>query len=276
MFNYPELPRFTIDALGIQTSYYCSGREHHPPLLLLHGMSTSGDNFRELMHELTDDYWLIAPDIPGFGYSDDTSPYTVSHLIEWLAAFCDGLNLSAPHLLGHSFGGVLASAYALAYPAGLSSLILLAPATLQVGYYPEWLRSFSKSPLSETVLKAGIAASRLLLKRKIRLPFYDPERFADSLWDRRTADYSRSRASAAVLRTLALFDLRPHLPTIQHPTYILWGENDPILNPADAYKLAHLMPAAHLQTLPACGHTPQVEQRQQVVAAIRQFTQKIV
>ena len=111
--NMQEIPQQRVDALGIGTKYYIDGDTRARPLLLLHGMSTSGDSFRELMHDLSDSYLLIAPDIPGFGRSQDTDPYTVDHLIEWLASFADQLGLSSFNLLGHSFGGVLASAYTL-------------------------------------------------------------------------------------------------------------------------------------------------------------------
>ena len=73
-YPYSEFPRHVVDALGIKTSYVTAGEPDGRPLLLLHGMTSSGDMYRELMHELADELWLIAPDIPGFGYSDSTTP----------------------------------------------------------------------------------------------------------------------------------------------------------------------------------------------------------
>lgn len=61
-YPYPELPRYEVDALGIHTSYYAVGEPNGRPVILLHGMSTSADSFRETMYELANDFWLIAPD----------------------------------------------------------------------------------------------------------------------------------------------------------------------------------------------------------------------
>ncbi len=84
MPNYPYAPleKCSINALGIQTNYYTMGRRNDQPIIMLHGMSTSADSFRETMHESADALWLIAPDIPGFGPSDNTAPYTIHHLVE--------------------------------------------------------------------------------------------------------------------------------------------------------------------------------------------------
>ena len=75
-YPYPELPRTFVDALGIRTAYYAAGAAGGRPVVFLHGMSTSADSFRESMHELAGTFWLLAPDIPGFGHSDNTDPYT--------------------------------------------------------------------------------------------------------------------------------------------------------------------------------------------------------
>src|SRR5688500_4543482 len=98
------LTRQGVDALGIGTNYYTAGTPNGRPVVLLHGMSTSADSFREVMKGLAADHWLIAPDLPGFGYSENTEPYTIPHLVEWLAAFIEALGLPPVVLLGHSFG----------------------------------------------------------------------------------------------------------------------------------------------------------------------------
>ena len=88
-YPYPELPRTFVDALGIRTAYSAAGAAGGRPVVLLHGMSTSADSFRETMHELAGTFWLLAPDIPGFGYSDNTDPYTVPHLSVWQRRLAD-------------------------------------------------------------------------------------------------------------------------------------------------------------------------------------------
>ncbi|MCI0394172.1 MAG: alpha/beta fold hydrolase [Chloroflexi bacterium] len=265
---YPALPRERLHALDVETSYLTAGAAGGRPVVLLHGMSASADSFRELMHDLAGDFWLLAPDLPGFGHSADTAPYTMPHLVEWLAAFQERLGLPPVHLVGHSFGGVLASAYALAYPEDVSSLTLLAPALLVPGSYPEWLRRVGKKL---GLMEAGIAVSRVWLERQIRVPFYDPSLMDESLWERRRADYGLARASAAAMHAVAGYDLRPRLATLRQATSVIWGCNDPVVPASDADKLQKMIPQVEVHKLAACGHAPMLERPGEVGEIVRQF-----
>ena len=142
---------------------------------------------------------------------------------------------------------------------------------MRPGKYPEWLRNLGKSELVQKVLEVGVSASRIMLERQSKSAFYRPERFDSDLWRRRVLDYEMSRASASVLRASALHDIRAELHHITQPTCIIWGENDPVLDPADARQLDALMPqsSTSLYMIPECGHVPQIEQRERVVAIMR-------
>lgn len=262
------LLRQEVEALGIGTSYYTAGTPNGRPVVLLHGMSTSADSFRELMNALADRYWLIAPDIPGFGYSENTAPYTIPHLVEWLADFMEGLRLPPAVLLGHSFGGILTTSYALVYPEEVASLVLVAPAVLVAGNYPEWLRKMGKAL---GLMEVGIKLSRVFLQRQIRVPFYDASQQPDGIWQRRLADYELSRASAAAMNAAAAYDIRARLKEIKQDSLVIWGENDPVLPAADAATVAKLMPNARLHMVAQCGHLPVLEQVDEVQELIRGF-----
>jgi len=265
-----EFPKRQVDALGIETNYYFAGPVGADPLLLLHGTSTSGDSFREFMHGLSESYYLVAPDIPGFGYSGDTEPYTLDHLVEWIASFIDQLEIGPVSLLGHSFGGILASAYALTYPEDVSKLLLFAPALLVSKKVPPLARSVGKS---RRVAEAGIALSRMLLERLIRIQFHEPERMEEGVWDRRRADYSRARASAAAISAVTTADLTPRLLEINKPTLVIWGREDPILAASQASQLEEIFATAQVQMLENCGHVPMIEQSEKVVKISLEFIQ---
>jgi len=264
--EYPRLPRQTVAVFGIETSYYTAGEPHRPAMLLLHGMSSSADSFRELMHDLEDDYWLVAPDIPGFGYSANAEPYTIPHLVNWLEAFAEAVHLPPVHAAGHSFGGALGVSYALEHAGRVQSLILLAPSVLRPGKVPQWLRNLASTRVAERLMELGVSASRVFIGRQMRAAFHDPRPFPDSLWERRHEDYLNSRASAAVLRASALYDLRPELHRLRQPSCIIWGKEDPVLDPADAHQLDEMMTGSRstLHLLDACGHLPHIERRETV------------
>ena len=269
----PRIIKSNVTVSGVNTHYYEIGASNAEVLILLHGMSASADTFHKLLQELGNDYRVIAPDIPGFGLSGDTNPYTFPRLTTWLRDFMRDLGVADAHLGGHSFGGALAVSYALVEPLDVRSLVLLAPSILRPGKYPQWLRGLAQSKLSEWILELGVSASRVMLQRQMRSAFYDPSRFDESLWERRERDYSLARSSAAVLRASALHDIRDDLQHIRQESCIIWGIEDPVLDPSDAEKLNALMPASRTQLhmLPECGHIPHIEQNEQVVAIIEQF-----
>lgn len=268
-YPYALLPRYVVDALTIQTSYYEVGRGNSVPTLLLHGMSTSADSYRELLHELGDALWLIAPDLPGFGYSDHTTPYTIPHLIEWLAAFCDVRGLDKVHVLGHSFGGLLAASFALAYPENNGRLLLSAPAIINFEY-PEFLM---KAGISLGLVDLGTAVSQspLWVNRQIKVPFYDPASIHESIWERRLRDYNNARATADVIKAVAAHDIWQALARLHHPLCLIWGEDDPILPISGMDALTQLFPDAEIHRFPHCGHEPMLEQPSAFHAVVRQF-----
>lgn len=266
-----EHERRTVDALGIATSYYAAGDPSKDAVVLLHGMSSSGDSFREMMHALAGSYYLIAPDIPGFGYSDNTTPYRIPHLVEWLAALFDALELRPAHIGGHSFGGVLGTSFTYAYPEDVCSLMLLAPALLVVDEFPDWMLGMARYGFSQAVLDLGVRTSRIMLQRQIQAPFYDPGRLDESLWARRQRDYEHARASASALRAVALHDIAGELSELRRPNCLIWGQHDEVVNPAGGAILASVMPDTELHLLAECGHAPQIEQTERSAAIMRQF-----
>lgn len=270
-YPYPALPRSFVNVLGIRTAYYEMGQGNGRPIIMLHGMSTSADSFREAMHELAGDLWLIAPDIPGFGHSANSQPYTMPHLIEWLAAFWTALDLPAVAMIGHSFGGTLAGSFAAAYPDDVTRLLLVAPALLRAESYPDWLKKIGFG-LRLVELGSKVSQSPLWLRRQIRVPFYDASQQDESVWARRRQDYALSRASAGVLRATAFYRTRPFLHKIQQPTCLLWGEDDPVLPVSDCDTLAQLLPnVQEVHKLPQCGHVLPLEYQATFQKIARRF-----
>jgi pimeloyl-ACP methyl ester carboxylesterase len=142
--------------------------------------------------------------------------------------------------------------------------------------FPGWMLELSRYDFSQSVLEAGISASRLVLQRQIRAPFYDPERMDSTLWKRKEADYARSRASGAAMRAVALHKLIAELPRLDRPNCLIWGAEDPVVNPAGAQALAELLPDAEYHLLAECGHAPQLEQTGKTAQIVRQFLPQTV
>jgi pimeloyl-ACP methyl ester carboxylesterase len=265
-----ELPRYKIEALGIETNYYEVGQENGRSVILLHGMTSSGDSYRELMAALGDSYHLIAPDIPGFGYSEMTTPYTIDHLVEWLAAFLQTMDLPECLLVGHSFGGVLATHFTHAYPEDVARLVLIAPALLSTQRVPDIVMKAGVS-LGLVDLGTTISQSRLVVPYQVKSAFYRSEQQPDAVWERRLRDYENARASADVVKLIAGNGVVSSLSKITQPTCLIWGEQDTVVPISDGVELAKMFPQAELCSIAECGHVPVQEKTAVVVEAINQF-----
>lgn len=122
---YPVQDGF-VDANGVMIYYTMMGRGE--PLLILHGgPGASHDYFLPYLLPLARHHKVIFIDERGSGKSqklEDRSAYTIENMVEDVEAVRQGLGLGKISLLGHSYGGALAQAYALKYQQNLSHLIL--------------------------------------------------------------------------------------------------------------------------------------------------------
>src|SRR5919204_1954829 len=107
--------------------------EHGPPdgrtLVLLHGIGASAERWSRVIPSLSKYFRVITPDIVGFGYSDKpTVEYTMDFFIDFFNGFLDNLDISKTSLVGSSFGGHLATEFAIRHNRKLDKLVLASPA----------------------------------------------------------------------------------------------------------------------------------------------------
>jgi len=123
---YPVHYRF-VDADGVRVFYREAGDPDLPTLLLLHGYPSSSHQFRDLIPLLSDKFHLVAPDLPGFGFTDvpDARRYVYSFdaLGETLVAFVDALRLERYALYVFDYGAPSGLRLALAYPDRVTGLV---------------------------------------------------------------------------------------------------------------------------------------------------------
>jgi pimeloyl-ACP methyl ester carboxylesterase len=264
------MQRQEIDVLGVKTSFYQLGLEGNRPLLLVHGMTSSGDSYREIMHGLAPDFYMFAPDLPGFGYSNRTQLFTFEHLSSWLAAFCDQVGLQGFGLIGHSFGGALAARFTAAFAERVTRLLLAAPPIYNNQSYPTFLRRLGLH-LGLFDLGAALSKTWPIVNQRVRAPFYAPELISEEIFERRTNDYRRARATGAALKALAFSDLESCLEQIEVPVCLVWGENDDTVPPEDADRVAAQLENATTAMIPACGHVTVQEQPEHFLEIASRF-----
>src|SRR3954452_1897232 len=115
----------TVAVDGVEVFYREAGDPATPTLLLLHGFPTSSTQYRELMDRLSDRFHLVAPDYPGFGYTQPLEgPATFERLADVVDGFVDTLDLDHYGLYVFDFGAPVGLRLATRHPERIDALII--------------------------------------------------------------------------------------------------------------------------------------------------------
>ena len=227
--------RKAIEFNGFIISYLEGGHESGQPILFLHGWGMSTEPYREYLEILAQKYWVIAPDLPGFGRSSCsrslTSYQTYANCILQLI---ERLNLDRLKLIGHSFGGGVALALAAAIPQAIDSLIVIGSTGVPIS-----LSDMVKGRFAE--LHKQIA--RLTW---IRLLKVIPAMGHNIIF--------RTRHLITGAQIAIQEDIRPWLSEIEAPCLVLWGERDDFTPLEIGYSLVETISDSQLQIVPEGYH----------------------
>jgi pimeloyl-ACP methyl ester carboxylesterase len=255
-----------------------------PTLLLLHG----GPGFDHSIYKpaysaLADVAQVIYLDHRGNGRSED-GPREGWNLAQWgddVRAFCDVLGIANPIVLGASFGGMVALAYATRHPTHPSKLVLISTEAAGGTHRDRRIELFERF--------GGPEVGALARRRFLEVQGHDQasidawRRLAFPLYTRTPRDPDMSRR--AVNRSEVLhwftkpggeshtFGMFPDLGRIQCPTLVLGGEDDPMLPIECQADIAAALPAdlVRFERFPDCGHAVVPDAPDRAMAVIRDF-----
>src|SRR6516225_3615343 len=115
----------TVD--GLKVFYRTAGDPKHPAGLLLHGFPTSSHMFRDLIPALADRYHVVAPDLPGFGFSDapdrKSFKYSFEHLAEVIERFTETIGFNRYAVYVFDYGAPLGFRLAIRHPDRIPAVI---------------------------------------------------------------------------------------------------------------------------------------------------------
>ncbi len=263
--SYPEDYAGFLDIGGDRIHYidYPGTELQRTPIVLVHGYSGTGFEARFLREGLGSQTRLIAPDLPGSGYSQKRDTvYTLDGYVAFLEAFLEALELERYVLVGHSMGGMIASRFASRDPSGLEALILIAPYGLpdEAGAIIEFLADTGMlvdagmTLHNETVMRAAIRTQVFANPDRI------PDDYVNYLANATFHTENALPALASITRHVVTDHLEPEeLRSIDVPTLIIWGAEDRVLDFSWAARFNRAIPGSSLQAIPECGHLPHVE-----------------
>jgi proline iminopeptidase len=194
----------------------------------------------------------------------DKDAYDLDHYVADLDAVREGLSLPKIHVLGHSFGGLVAMAYAAAHPERVASLTIVSSSA------PSWEDHRAGNVIFQARYKKLLAEKKIPAEPPptvgddcreesnafVPLLFADPD-FKGPLEEMKTTSCS-VRVRTATAKLMPGYDLRPKLKAFVAPTLVVIGDADPF---GDARATVKGLENAHPRyaLLPKCGHFPWVE-----------------
>lgn len=255
-----------------------AGQENSKILLLVHGVGDeAGHVWDNLIPELSREYHLVIPDLPGFGRSAKGN-----HLYSpaAYAAFLDWLIKSLPdkpvHLVGHSLGGGISLFYAAQYGANLKSLVLIDSVGLlhrqAVSKHFINQQIHTNIPFFSETIDSGLSSlAGRLLEKASQAPL-DPDLILSTPFMREkflAAQPARIAALALVQTDYSLL-----LSRVETPTWLLWGEEDNVAPVRIGKLLDWTLAETELVVLPGLGHSPMLEDSRRFLATLRGTLQR--
>ena len=239
----------TVEVDGVNIFYREAGSADDPTVLLLHGFPTSSHMFRNLIPELADGYRVLAPDYPGYGFSDmpaaDEFDYSFDRFAEIVEGFLDELGVRSYSIYLMDYGAPVGFRLAAKYPERVDTLIV------QNGNaYDEGLRGFwdpikaywaDATPENRDALRGllTLEATKWQYTTGVR----DVERISPDNWGHVQPRLDRPGNDDIQLDLFYDYGSNPPLypawqayfREYQPPTLLLWGKNDPIFPAEGAY-----------------------------------------
>jgi pimeloyl-ACP methyl ester carboxylesterase len=247
------------------------------PVVLIHGNPGSCQDWSRLYIPISERFRAYAFDRPGHGHSQRPNhrDITVEVQAEMLHAALAQLNVARPIIVGHSWGGSLALAYALQFPEAISGVVLLAPAAYESDDGVSFLSKIPAWPVIGDIV--NLIFTPLLAAWLVRTDIakaFAPDPVPQKYLRHVLAEWTRPRKvkwysvdDALLNQSLPRFTRR--YPGITVPVAILTGDSDKIVPSVEnAERLFKELPHSHLTVLPLTGHQIPYTRPEAVMAAI--------
>src|SRR5499426_709016 len=261
-----------------------AGADTSPVLLLLHGFPTSSHMFRDLIPVLADDYHVVAPDLPGFGFSEAPDrvqfAYTFDHLAHVVDRFTAVVRLARYAVYVFDYGAPVGFRLAMSHPERVAAIISQNGNAYEEGLSEGWnpIQRYWKNPTPDnrTALRQflspeatkwqyvhGVQDESLVAPESYTL---DSALLARPGNDEIQLDLFLNYASNVALYPKFHEYFRTHRP----PLLAVWGKNDPFFLPSGAEAFKRDIPSAVVRFFDT-GHFALETHAQEIAAAIRKL-----
>jgi pimeloyl-ACP methyl ester carboxylesterase len=252
----------TVD--GLRLRYLAGG--NGPPLLLIHGIAGFSFSWRKNFSYLIGHFKVLAPDLPGVGYSErsDKLDASIPGMARILFRFLDTVQINSAHIVGSSHGGAVVMEMAAQRPERLRSMVLVSPVNPYAEKYRGRIR-FMGSSMGQLFMRLApwmaVPLQRYAIGRmygdRSKMPTGTAEGYCKPL-----------RIAGTIPHLLRCFQTWPDdIQNLQSkfarmsdvPTLFIWGERDGAVELQSGERLRNHFHDSQLVILPGAGHLPYEE-----------------
>ena len=275
----------TVEADGVNVFYRAAGDTAAPVVLLLHGFPSSSFMFRELIPRLADRYRVVAPDLPGFGFTkvpaDRRYMYTFAGLAKTIAAFNQALRIDRFAVYVFDYGAPVGLRLAAANPERVTAIVSQNGNAYEEGLGDAWgpIRKYWAEPTAEN---REVLRKNILTLEGTRWQYThgvaNPDSVAPESYTLDAALLERPGNKDIQLDLFLDYASNVKLyPKFQEyfrrskpPLLAIWGKNDPFFIPAGAEAFRKHLPNAQVQFLDT-GHFALETHVIEIAAAMKEF-----
>jgi pimeloyl-ACP methyl ester carboxylesterase len=274
-----------VEADGVQVFYRAAGDASAPVILLLHGFPASSFMFRDLIPRLAGDYRVIAPDLPGFGFTEVPAGshyiYSFDRLALTIGAFTQALSINQYAMYVFDYGAPTGFRLAMAHPDRVTAIVSQNGNAYEEGLGDAWdpIRKYWAAPTAEN---REVIRKNILTLEGTRWQYThgvaDPDSVPPESYTLDTALLERPGNKEIQLdlfldyaSNVKLYQkFQEYFRRSQPPLLAIWGKNDPFFVPAGANAFRTDLPSAKVQFLDT-GHFAIETHVVEIASAIQDF-----
>ena len=272
---------------GSKVFYREAGSSNSPTLLLLHGFPTSSHMFRNLIPALADRYHLVAPDLPGFGFSDAPDRkqfrYSFENLAKVIDQFTQTIGVDRYAIYVFDYGAPVGLRLALAHPERITAIISQNGNAYEEGLSQGWnpIQKYWKEPtaenraaLREFLTPEATKSQYLYGVSNAKLVAPEAYELDSALLHRPGNDEIQLDLFLDYASNVALYPkFQEYFRSKQPPTLAVWGNSDPFFLPPGAEAFKRDNPGAEVHFFET-GHFALETHAQEIANAIRDFLER--
>jgi pimeloyl-ACP methyl ester carboxylesterase len=284
-FSVPLTSIHRVETDGVRVFYRAAGDSQAPVVLLLHGFPTSSFMFRELIPRLADHYRVIAPDLPGFGFTvvptERRYVYSFDGLARTIEAFTEAIKIDRYAIYVFDYGAPIGLRLAMAHPERVTAIISQNGNAYEEGLGDAWdpIRKYWAFPTAEN---RAVIRQNILTREGTRWQYthgvsnpesVPPESYA---LDAALLEHLPNKEIQLDLfldysSNVALYPkFQEYFRKSKPPLLAIWGRNDPFFIPAGAEAFRKDLPNAKVQFLDT-GHFAIETHVVEIAAAMKEF-----